>query len=407
MVWIETPTNPMLTVVDIAQVAATAHARGAIVVVDNTFATPYLQRAAARGRRHRRALGDEVSRWPLRRRRRISSRSTTTSAPSELRFLQNAAGAVPSPFDCYLVLRGLKTLGVRMDRHCANAAAVVALLERHPAVERVHVSRARRASGARRRARGRCAASAAWCRSSPRRRAGRGRPGRAHACLHARRVARRGRVADRAPRAHDARVGSRVTARGSTMRSCASRSASRRSTTSSPTSPRPSTPLRRRRGPGHTRVTYALRTSYQRLPEPRAVRRVQAVRCSSSTWTLRPAPSAGNVPHKNPLTPILTCGAASVPVGGGGNPAAERVRPGYGNVWPARRRCFSCALTKSRFIERDEVDADLLRARGFALLMVRARAEVGLHRLDHRDRARPPFGLALRHQVEVRRASPR
>jgi cystathionine gamma-synthase len=137
MVWIETPTNPMLAVVDIAAVAAFAHARGAIVVVDNTFATPYLQRPLQEGADivvhsatkylggHSDVVGGFVA-------------LDDDARAGEIRFLQNAAGAVPSPFDCYLVLRGLKTLAVRMDRHCANAAAVVALLEGHPAVEQVH-----------------------------------------------------------------------------------------------------------------------------------------------------------------------------------------------------------------------------------------------------------------------------
>jgi cystathionine gamma-synthase len=136
MVWIETPTNPMLAVVDIAAVASFAHARGAIVVVDNTFATPYLQRPLEEGADivvhsatkylggHSDVVGGFVA-------------LDDDERAEEIRFLQNAVGAVPSPFDCYLVLRGLKTLGVRMDRHCANAAAVVALLVNHPAVERV------------------------------------------------------------------------------------------------------------------------------------------------------------------------------------------------------------------------------------------------------------------------------
>jgi cystathionine gamma-synthase len=136
MVWIETPTNPMLNVVDIARVAAFAHARGAIVVVDNTFATPYLQVPLHEGADivvhsatkylggHSDVVGGFVA-------------LDDDEIAEQVRFLQNAVGAVPSPFDCYLVLRGLKTLGVRMDRHCTNAAAVVELLGEHPAVERV------------------------------------------------------------------------------------------------------------------------------------------------------------------------------------------------------------------------------------------------------------------------------
>jgi len=136
MVWIETPTNPMLAIVDIAAVAGVAHAHGARVVVDNTFATPYLQQpldlgADASVHSSTKYLGghsDVVG-------GAIVVRDDTFG--DELRFLQNAMGAVPSPFDCYLVLRGLKTLAVRMDRHCTNAAAVVAVLTGHPAVARV------------------------------------------------------------------------------------------------------------------------------------------------------------------------------------------------------------------------------------------------------------------------------
>jgi len=136
MVWIETPTNPLLTVVDIARVVALAHARGALVVVDNTFATPYLQQPLLEGADivvhsatkylggHSDVVGGFVA-------------VADDELAEQIRFLQNAAGAVPSPFDCYLVLRGLKTLAVRMDRHCANAAAVVELLHSHPAVTRV------------------------------------------------------------------------------------------------------------------------------------------------------------------------------------------------------------------------------------------------------------------------------
>jgi cystathionine gamma-synthase len=136
VLWVETPTNPLLSVVDIAAAASFAHERGALVVVDNTFATPYLQ-------------------LPLRLGADIVVHSSTKylgghsdvvgglvavgddSLAEQMAFVQNAAGAVPGPFDCYLVLRGVKTLAVRMDRHCANARAVVALLAEHPAVARV------------------------------------------------------------------------------------------------------------------------------------------------------------------------------------------------------------------------------------------------------------------------------
>ncbi|HEX5097397.1 MAG TPA: cystathionine gamma-synthase [Acidimicrobiia bacterium] len=136
LVWIESPTNPMLATVDIAAVSRFAHEHEAIVVVDNTFATPYLQRPLTLGADvvvhsstkylggHSDVVGGFVA--------------TNDDALGErLRFLQNAMGAVPSPFDCYLVLRGVKTLAVRMDRHQANAQAIVALLESHPAVAKV------------------------------------------------------------------------------------------------------------------------------------------------------------------------------------------------------------------------------------------------------------------------------
>jgi cystathionine gamma-synthase len=137
LVWLESPSNPLLTCIDIAAVANLAHDRGARVVVDNTFATPYLQQPLALG-------ADVVVHSAT---KYLGGHSDVVGGfvcldddelAERLRFLQNAAGAVPSPFDCYLVLRGLKTLAVRIDRHCANARAVVDLLLRHRAVERVY-----------------------------------------------------------------------------------------------------------------------------------------------------------------------------------------------------------------------------------------------------------------------------
>jgi cystathionine gamma-synthase len=136
MVWLETPTNPLLTCIDIAAVVAIAHEHDAVVVVDNTFATPYLQQPLTLGADivvhsstkylggHSDVVGGFVA-------------VDDDALADRLRFTQNAAGAVPAPFDCYLVLRGVKTLAVRMDRHCENARAVVDLLVRHPAVDRV------------------------------------------------------------------------------------------------------------------------------------------------------------------------------------------------------------------------------------------------------------------------------
>jgi cystathionine gamma-synthase len=136
MVWLESPTNPLLTCFDIEAVAAVAHARGALVVVDNTFATPYLQQPIALG-------ADIVVHSAT---KYLGGHSDVVggflavdddSLAERLRFTQNAAGAVPSPFDCYMVLRGVKTLAVRMDRHCQNARSVVDLLIGHPAVASV------------------------------------------------------------------------------------------------------------------------------------------------------------------------------------------------------------------------------------------------------------------------------
>jgi len=136
VVWIETPTNPLLTIVDIAEVARLAHDRGAIVVVDNTFATPYLQQPLALGADvvvhsttkyiggHSDVVGGFVA-------------TNNAAIAEQIGFVQNAVGAVPSPFDCYLVLRGIKTLAVRVDRHCENAQIVAAMLQTHARVREV------------------------------------------------------------------------------------------------------------------------------------------------------------------------------------------------------------------------------------------------------------------------------
>ena len=136
MVWLETPTNPLLTCVDIEAIAALAHSHGAIVVVDNTFATPYLQQPLTLGAdivvhsatKYLGGHSDVVGGF-------LALNDETLA--DRIRFTQNAAGAIPSPFDCYLVLRGVKTLAIRMERHCANARAVVDMLLAHPAVDRV------------------------------------------------------------------------------------------------------------------------------------------------------------------------------------------------------------------------------------------------------------------------------
>ena len=136
LVWIETPTNPLLSIVDIEVVAKIAHGRDAKVVVDNTFATPYLQnplahRADAVVHSSTKYLGghsDVVGGFVA---------CNDEELADELRFLQNAMGAVPSPFDCYLVLRGVKTLALRMRAHCENAKAIVQMLREHDLVAEV------------------------------------------------------------------------------------------------------------------------------------------------------------------------------------------------------------------------------------------------------------------------------
>ncbi len=136
VVWVETPSNPMLNIVDIKKAAEAAHAAGAILVVDNTFATPFLQRPLELGadivvHSTTKYLGGHSD---------VIGGFAATNDPTiaeRLRFLQKSLGAVPSPLDCWLVLRGIKTLAVRMRQHCQNAHALSGFLERHPRVEQV------------------------------------------------------------------------------------------------------------------------------------------------------------------------------------------------------------------------------------------------------------------------------
>ncbi len=137
VVWAETPTNPLLKIVDIAAVAEIAHEAGARLVVDNTFASPYLQRPLTLG-------ADVVVHSST---KYLGGHSDVVGGllvtgdddlHARLAFLQNAAGAVPGPLDCFLVLRGIKTLALRMEAHCAGAEAVAEFLVKHPRVTRVH-----------------------------------------------------------------------------------------------------------------------------------------------------------------------------------------------------------------------------------------------------------------------------
>jgi len=136
LVWIESPTNPMLKIVDLAAVAAIARAGGARSVVDNTFATPFFQRPLELGID---LVAHSTTKY-LNGHSDVVGGAALTSDPDlhdRLKFLQNAVGGVPSPMDAFLVLRGLKTLHVRMERHQENALAVAHFLERHPQVEKV------------------------------------------------------------------------------------------------------------------------------------------------------------------------------------------------------------------------------------------------------------------------------
>jgi len=137
LLWLETPSNPMMNIIDIEAVSKIAHQSDILVCVDNTFATPYLQNPLD--------LGADIVLHSVT--KYISGHSDVVMGAvitnqegifEELKFLQNACGAVPSPHDCFLVLRGIKTLHVRMQRHCENAAAVVGFLERHPKIDKVH-----------------------------------------------------------------------------------------------------------------------------------------------------------------------------------------------------------------------------------------------------------------------------
>ncbi|GAB3834515.1 cystathionine gamma-synthase [Hymenobacter jeollabukensis] len=137
LVWAETPTNPLLHIIDIKAVAEVAHAGGALLVVDNTFATPYLQSPLD--------LGADVVMHSLT--KYMAGHSDTVMGAlivqddelqQRLAFIQNACGGTPGPQDCFLVLRGIKTLHIRMQRHCENGRAVAEYLRQHPRVDKVY-----------------------------------------------------------------------------------------------------------------------------------------------------------------------------------------------------------------------------------------------------------------------------
>jgi cystathionine beta-lyase/cystathionine gamma-synthase len=136
MIWIETPTNPMLTIIDIPAVCKIAKKHGILVVVDNTFATPYLQQPLLMG-------ADIVVHSTT---KYIGGHSDVVGGAAivkdvaladQIAFLQNAMGAIPGPFDTWLTHRGLRTLAVRMKQHCENAMKIARFLEKHPKIDRV------------------------------------------------------------------------------------------------------------------------------------------------------------------------------------------------------------------------------------------------------------------------------
>jgi cystathionine gamma-lyase len=138
MVWVESPTNPLLQIVDLQAVAAFARKRGLISVCDNTFASPWIQRPLEHGfdivvhstTKYINGHSDVIGGAAIIR--------EDAALKEKLAFLQNAVGGVPSPFDAFLTLRGIKTLAVRMERHCENAVRIASFLENHPKVERVY-----------------------------------------------------------------------------------------------------------------------------------------------------------------------------------------------------------------------------------------------------------------------------
>jgi cystathionine gamma-lyase len=137
MIWIETPSNPLLKLIDLKAVAAFARAQGVLTVADNTFASPYIQRPIEHGfdlvlhsaTKYLNGHSDMVG--------GVVVVGDNAELADRLAFLQNAVGAIGGPFDSFLALRGLKTLHLRMQRHCENAVEIAMWLERHPAVSRV------------------------------------------------------------------------------------------------------------------------------------------------------------------------------------------------------------------------------------------------------------------------------
>ncbi|MFC7138830.1 cystathionine gamma-synthase [Halosimplex aquaticum] len=137
LLWVETPTNPLMRINDIGALADIAHEHGALCAVDNTFATPYLQRPLERGAD---IVAHSLTKYVGGHSDVVAGALVTDDAAldEQFGFYQNSVGATPSPFDCFLALRGAKTLPVRMDRHCENARDLAAWLDDHADVSRVY-----------------------------------------------------------------------------------------------------------------------------------------------------------------------------------------------------------------------------------------------------------------------------
>ena len=136
MLWVETPSNPLLKLVDLAMVAEIAREKGLLAVADNTFASPWVQRPLEHGFH---VVVHSATKYLNGHSDLVGGVAVTADEAlgEKLAFLQNAVGSVPSPFDCFLVTRGLKTLALRMQRHCENALAIARWLEQHPKIEAV------------------------------------------------------------------------------------------------------------------------------------------------------------------------------------------------------------------------------------------------------------------------------
>ena len=162
MIWVESPTNPLLRLVDFQALAELAKPRGILTCADNTFASPYVQRPLEMGfdlvmhsaTKYLNGHSDIIG--------GIAVVGENADLRDKLTFLQNAVGAVASPFDSFLALRGLKTLALRMERHCQNAMAIARWLERHPKIAKRLLPRARKPRRSTPWPSGRCMSSAAW-----------------------------------------------------------------------------------------------------------------------------------------------------------------------------------------------------------------------------------------------------